>query len=398
MSADSSQPPSPPSAASGLPRALALLLLFGALPTLPLLGVRHLGLETAPFLEPLPNLQRVTHAPFSWLAFALLALAILAVLTPFAVRLGRYRGPLPAGPTLRPFPFWGWLGLLALALSWTAAWTRLPALASVQAWTFAPLWLSYVVVVSALAARYGGRPALLAPRAWLLWPLGAAFWWLFEYLNRFVESWTYQGADFSRPGSLFWHGILPMATVLPAVVATQDLLARSPRLTAPFREAWRLPTPSHPRLVAALVVLASGIGLCALPLYPNLLFPLLWLAPLSLLLGGRVLFGERPRLLRELACGDWRRAVTFALAALACGFCWELWNSFSQARWTYSIPYVGGVRVFEMPLLGYAGYPPFGLECAAVAGLIGFVGRRSPSEPPLGVVGGEDLEQESEQR
>lgn len=366
-------------------QAGALLLLFGLLPALPLLGVRSLGLETAPFLEPLPNLGRVQHAPFSWPVFLAMAAGIVAVVGPFAWRFLRYRGPLPKALPKRAFPWWGWLSLLALTLSWIAAWTRLPALASVQAWTFTPLWLAYVGLVSACAARWGGRPALASPRAWLLWPFGLLFWWLFEYLNRFVESWTYTGADFSAPSALLLHGVLPMATVLPAVVATQDLLARSPRLCAPFAEAWRIPLP--PRWLAGGLVLLSGLGLVGLPVYPNQLFPLLWLAPLGFLMGGRLLFGDTPPLLAELARGDWRRAVTFALAAVACGFCWELWNLYSAARWTYRIPYVQAFHVFEMPLLGFGGYPPFGIECATVAGLVGFLGRRgdegerAPAEP-----------------
>jgi len=378
-SEDASAPPSPRRRAWG--RALALLLLFGVLPTLPLLGVRWLGLATEPFLEPLPNLGRVTHAPLSWGVFWAMAAGIVVVVAPFAWRLLRYRGELPPAPPRRTFPWWGWLSALGLVLSWIAAWTRLPALATVQAWTFSPLWLSYVGLVSAFAARRGGRPALGARRAWLLWPLSLGFWWLFEYLNRFVESWTYQGADFSAPSAVLWHGVLPMATVLPAVVATQDLLARSPRLSAPFERAWRLPLP--PRWLAGVVVAASGAGLVALPLYPNQLFPLLWLAPLGFLIGGRLLLGDTPPLLAELARGDWRRAVTFALAAVVCGFCWELWNLHSLARWTYRIPYVQTLHVFEMPLLGFGGYPPFGIECAAAAGLIGFLGRRGPAEPPL---------------
>jgi hypothetical protein len=55
-----------------------------------------------------------------------------------------------------------------------------------------------------------------------------------------------------------------------------------------------------------------------------------------------------------------------ALAALVCGFFWELWNFGSLARWHYSIPYVQRFHVFEMPLLGYAGYLPFGVTCALV--------------------------------
>jgi hypothetical protein len=44
-----------------------------------------------------------------------------------------------------------------------------------------------------------------------------------------------------------------------------------------------------------------------------------------------------------------------------------MWNFFSLAKWQYSIPYVHRFLVFEMPILGFAGYLPFGLECT-VAG------------------------------
>jgi hypothetical protein len=33
----------------------------------------------------------------------------------------------------------------------------------------------------------------------------------------------------------------------------------------------------------------------------------------------------------------------------------------------YHVPFVQRFHIFEMPLLGYAGYLPFGLECLAVA-------------------------------
>jgi len=59
-----------------------------------------------------------------------------------------------------------------------------------------------------------------------------------------------------------------------------------------------------------------------------------------------------------------------AIAALVCGFFWELWNVKSFAHWEYNIPYVDAYLVFEMPIIGYAGYLPFGLVCIAVAGVI----------------------------
>ena len=59
-----------------------------------------------------------------------------------------------------------------------------------------------------------------------------------------------------------------------------------------------------------------------------------------------------------------------ALAALICGFFWEMWNQYSYPKWEYSIPYVQRFQIFEMPLLGYLGYLPFGLQCRVVADLI----------------------------
>jgi hypothetical protein len=62
--------------------------------------------------------------------------------------------------------------------------------------------------------------------------------------------------------------------------------------------------------------------------------------------------------------------VAAAMAALICGGFWEMWNFFSLAKWKYSIPFVHRYLIFEMPLLGYAGYLPFGLQCAVVGSLL----------------------------
>ena len=59
-----------------------------------------------------------------------------------------------------------------------------------------------------------------------------------------------------------------------------------------------------------------------------------------------------------------------ALAGLVCGFFWEMWNYGSLAHWEYSVPLVHRFEIFQMPLLGYSGYLPFGLECLAVARLL----------------------------
>jgi hypothetical protein len=40
------------------------------------------------------------------------------------------------------------------------------------------------------------------------------------------------------------------------------------------------------------------------------------------------------------------------------------------AKWVYAVPYVQRFHVWEMPLVGFAGYLPFGVECAAVTAWI----------------------------
>ena len=47
-----------------------------------------------------------------------------------------------------------------------------------------------------------------------------------------------------------------------------------------------------------------------------------------------------------------------------------MWNFYSYPKWVYHVPYVDFLRIFEMPLLGYGGYLPFGLELFALYQLV----------------------------
>ena len=57
----------------------------------------------------------------------------------------------------------------------------------------------------------------------------------------------------------------------------------------------------------------------------------------------------------------------WTMSAVICGFFWEMWNFYSLAHWEYSFPFVQWFHLFEMPILGYAGYLAFSLECMAVS-------------------------------
>jgi len=349
---------------------LLILLLVG----LPLAGVWVAGHDVAAYLEFPPRTQYVEHAPFSWPVFLGLSIVILAVVLSFLITIlcsqKRFSNASPKGNVARHFPWWGWLALGLGGHFWILAWTRQAWFEALQLYTFTPQWIAYIVAVNALTWRRTGRCLLTHNTKFLLllFPLSAGFWWFFEYLNRFVQNWWYTcGATFT-PLQYFLAATLPFSTVLPAVLSTEEWLATHPRATAGLESFF--PIRLHkPNLIAGITLFASAAGLFLMGRFPDLLFPLVWVAPLLLLLAFQCL-ANRPSFFPEIGNGDWRRIYRLCLAALICGFFWELWNMHSLAKWVYSIPYVNRFHLFEMPLLGYSGYLPFGLECAVVAELI----------------------------
>lgn len=343
---------------------MALLVL------LPLTGVWLRGDPLSRYAEIPPRTQYVEPAGFSWLVFVLIAALALSLFLPLLAWFIRSVRLRPRRPPASRFPAWGWAGLALMFAGWGLAWTRFPWAESFQPYTYSPHWFGFILVVNALVFRIRGtcRLTVHPGRYALLFPASAAFWWYFEYLNRFVQNWHYEGiADLTATG-YFWMATLAFSTVLPAVLGTYDLLTAWLGRSGPAGKPDHPAHPVSPR--AAWPLLAVGAsGLAFLGLRPDLLFPMLWLAPILLLAAFRILTG-RPPLSSEPGEALPARIARLAAAALICGFFWEMWNAYSLARWIYTVPYVNRFHVFEMPLLGYAGYLPFGIECALLGDLL----------------------------
>ena len=350
---------------------LLLVPLAAMLVGLPLAGVALAGRPISPYLAFPPVTNFVTHAPFSWSIFISLAVLVSACMTPFIFCLVRNRPQADkASERHHRLEWWAWLGMAVLALAWWVAWNRFDCFEPLQEYTFTPIWIGYVLLVNGITQKRTGRCMLTSRPIYLLglFLLSAAFWWLFEYLNRFVQNWHYIGLDDLGPWEYFWQATLPFSTVLPAVLSTRDCLASFPRLSAGLSRGPSIHLRA-PNWLATLSLIAAGLGLAGIGIWPERLYPLLWLAPLLILVSLQAIHGV-PTIFHPLAKGDWRGVWLAALAALVCGFLWELWNYKSLAHWEYSIPYVGRFELFHMPLLGYAGYFPFGLECLAAASLL----------------------------
>lgn len=354
-------------------RYLRYLLFAGLVVGLPLLGLRLDGMHLQPYLEFPPRSTYVVHLPFLWPVFVAMAAGIVGFGYLVGVSLlvawaAHRRAPVPG--QRQPFPGWGWAALIALAVCWGIAWTRLPWLAWLQPHTYTPLWLAYILLVNAVVYHRTGRCLVTHRPRLLLWLFAASavFWWGFEYLNRFVQNWYYREFLDYSPFGYFLAASLAFATVLPAVFSTQELLLSVGWFNEGYRQGWRLRLP-WPKVWAVLSVLAGCLTLLGIGVLPNVLYPMLWVAPLLVLAGLETLAGK-PHLFTDLRQGDWRPVVSTMLAALVCGFFWEMWNSRSQAKWFYDIPLVHRFQLFEMPILGYAGYLPFGWECALAGGLV----------------------------
>lgn len=346
-------------------RAIALPVAATLLLGLPLLGIWLAGLPVSRYAEFPPLTVHRDPAPFSGIAAAV----VLALQLPFWIPVISLVSGIPSTLLRSPFaalPRWGWIALAWTGTWWIVAWTRFPCFAAIQQHTFTPLWLGYIAVVQALTFARTGRCLLTHEpgRLAALFAASAFFWWFFEYLNRFVQNWHYVGIENFDPLRYVLFATPAFATVLPAVLSTAELLDACTPPAALTRCRARLPRLS--RTGAGVLLLLSGSALVGIGAWPDLLFPLLWVAPLLLLVALRAWRGDAT-LFAPAAAGNWRRLAILSLAALLCGFFWELWNLHSEAKWIYLVPFVGVWKVFEMPLLGFAGYLPFGWECAVIA-------------------------------
>lgn len=269
-------------------------------------------------------------------------------------------------PSRARFPASGGLGLTFIAVGWVTAWLPMHPL---SAGSFVLLWFGFVLVVDGLVYLRRGDSILHATPGKFaqLFVFSVPFWWLFEALNARVQNWHYV---LDHPYGLTWSPLaynlmatLCFSTVLPAVMEIAALLTSFAPLCP--RLARGLAEPAVPRGL----LLGEGIGgilAIVLPLlWPHYFFGLIWVGPLLLLDAWNAAFRQRSAMAHLLG-SDWQFVAALALAALICGGFWEMWNYWSLPKWQYEIPFVGFAKVFEMPILGYLGYLPFGVELFAL--------------------------------
>ncbi len=234
-------------------------------------------------------------------------------------------------------PFHGWYylfawGPLLLVLNWAAA------------------------VKNPTLSLFEGRVRdVLLLAAW-----SAPVWLFFEAWNLRVQNWYYIGV----PDQLLlrWTGVLlSFATVLPGIFFFDEALG----VRGAFETMRRTPLAVTDGLLRSLRI--AGIAVAALILaLPDFFFAFLWVVP-TLLLEPWLFRRGHASLLQDLAQGRPGRILRLMTAGLGCGLFWETATFLPGGKWIYTVPFVGGLRVFEMPLLGFVGVAPFALACWSMA-------------------------------
>ena len=256
------------------------------------------------------------------------------------------------------------IGLVLIAIAWPLAWYG-PA--PYSRYTFFPLWLGYILTVDGLSFLRAGTSLLArhGRRFALLFAFSIPLWWAFEFANEFLGNWEYQ---LPRDYGVVNYTILAsiaFSTVMPAVFVTATLWRTFPLFDRELR--WIRIAPSRNSLIA-IGLLGLAMFIASL-VFSNVAFPLVWIGlflfvdVINALTGGE-------SIAEQVANRRWDTVLVLFMAGITCGFFWEMWNLNSMPKWTYDVPYVGFLKIFEMPILGYGGYLPFALEVYAVYHLL----------------------------
>lgn len=225
---------------------------------------------------------------------------------------------------------------------------------------FTPLqWWAYIFLADAIVwgrqkkSLITDRPAEFG----IMLVLSNLCWLVYEWYNFALHNWYYAGLS-SQVWQRFVGYSTSFASIFPGIFITADLLESF----GLFRD--RNPRPrklSHVFLAASFL---GGLSCAVFPiLFPSpYVFGLVWIAYFFLLEPVNY-WMKSSSIYDDLEAGKWQRFWLLLAAGAVCGGLWEFWNYWAHAKWIYTVPFTRNIKYFEMPLLGFLGFPPFALEC-----------------------------------
>ncbi|MGA2540368.1 MAG: DUF4332 domain-containing protein [Verrucomicrobiota bacterium] len=231
------------------------------------------------------------------------------------------------------------------------------------------LWWSYILAVDFAVYRLRGHSLLRdQPREFLFLAVWSVpVWLVFELANLRLQNWYYVMAPYGFSwGTLYL--VLAFATVLPGLFETTSLVLALLEKFVPGGSIRGRPFAVS-RLNLGLQLALGGTMLALMLAFPRNCFCLVW--GFAYFLTDPICYWVRRAeknhagrsLLGQLAAGDNTRLVALLVAGFICGGLWEAWNLGARTKWIYSVPFFDELKLGEMPVLGFLGFPPFALEC-----------------------------------
>ena len=255
-------------------------------------------------------------------------------------------------------PLYSYAGAALLAIS------EIGMLAHVEpfwTWHTSIAWTAWILLVDGFVYARRGSSWLMTDRRefWFLAAVSVPLWVIFEAYNLLIHNWHYINLPQNIALRYFGYG-WAFATISPAIFETSEAIGvlRVKR----ERGNGEIPLPSS--LFPDVIVVLIGAAFLLWPILwpsPYLAAPV-WLGFILLLDPINRRLGEES-LLRDWRAGRTDRLINLCLSGFVCGVLWEFWNYWARAKWIYDVPIMQNVKIFEMPLPGFLGFPPFALEC-----------------------------------
>jgi hypothetical protein len=254
----------------------------------------------------------------------------------------------------RTFPIHGILGIILLLLSEILLFKKVDPFRS---WFYSFAWWSYILIVDALIYRLKGNSLIVSRTRefFLIIPWSVFIWLIFEAANLSLKNWYY----INLPNFTVerWVGYaIAYGTVLPGLFETTELLESLGLLKNSKIKKTVISSGGH-----SVLILLGTLCLVSSLLIPEYFFPLIWIGFALLLEPFNYRFG-RKSLLRDLEEGNARKIYLLLIAGLICGLLWEFWNFWALSKWVYTVPFFEKGKWFEMPFLGFLGFPPFAVQ------------------------------------
>ena len=262
--------------------------------------------------------------------------------------------------------------LLGFAIFLTGIWGLWHDVAWIAQPFYAYGWWGYIFMLDGLVAIKRSSSLFTCRRKHVfpiaLWSI--SFWFFFELLNLRYQNWYYVGVfNVDTPQGMAVSGLfvlLCFSTVFIGIFQTYEAIT-----AFKFFKGWKGAPRKYPAWVSYAVQLLGVIMVTLSLVFPHYLAPLVWGSFTFIVDPWNYRRGARS-ILRDLEKGDYGLFARIFIVGFICGLVWESLNFFAPQKWIYTVRGLENFKLFEMPLLGFFGFPALAFDAFAAYAFLSY--------------------------